>query len=117
MKKHQNLAMEPIQQPIKLLYKYMGDKNSPAQITDILFTERYKHMLHYHDFFELFFVMKGTLMHNVNNNVYILKKNSLSFLYPEDIHFLKPSSAKVLRGNTVFRMSATRMCALTCITM
>jgi AraC family cel operon transcriptional repressor len=42
--------------------------------------------LHYHDFFELFFIAEGTIQHHINGEQFHLEKGSLVFVRPPDQH-------------------------------
>jgi AraC family cel operon transcriptional repressor len=42
---------------------------------------------HSHDFFELFIVLKGSVIHKINGSEEIIKEGSLVFIRPQDNHF------------------------------
>lgn len=42
---------------------------------------------HTHDFFEIFLILKGSVIHCVNGKKQLLKENSLVFIRDEDIHY------------------------------
>lgn len=41
---------------------------------------------HDHDFFELFLILKGSVIHCINGEKQLLKENSLVFIRENDIH-------------------------------
>ena len=43
--------------------------------------------VHNHDFFELFIILKGSVIHNINGLSQILLEGSMVFIRPNDIHF------------------------------
>lgn len=43
--------------------------------------------IHCHDFFELFIILKGNVIHNINGLSQRLPEGSMVFIRPEDIHF------------------------------
>ncbi|MEM6283711.1 MAG: AraC family ligand binding domain-containing protein [Chloroflexota bacterium] len=42
--------------------------------------------LHYHDFFEIFLIAKGTINHHVNGETVLLSEGHLVFIRPADTH-------------------------------
>ncbi|BCN29417.1 AraC family transcriptional regulator [Anaeromicropila herbilytica] len=42
--------------------------------------------MHTHDFYEVFFILDGKAIHNVNNEIQLLVKGSFVFIRPEDCH-------------------------------
>jgi len=48
--------------------------------------------IHYHNFYELFLITKGTMIHIVNNNEQLLSKGHLVFIRDTDIHYYKKNS-------------------------
>lgn len=46
--------------------------------------------LHIHDYFEVFFVLKGKVRHVINSEEHILPAGSLVFIRPEDCHLVVP---------------------------
>lgn len=54
---------------------------------------RYTRMVHWHDFFELEFVLKGQAIHMLNGKTYSIKPGSLYLLTPVDLHTIIPDPA------------------------
>jgi AraC family transcriptional regulator, dual regulator of chb operon len=48
---------------------------------------------HYHDFYEIFLVLQGHLVHCVNNSRQMLSEGSLVFIRPRDIHYYEKAEA------------------------
>lgn len=44
---------------------------------------------HHHDFYELFLISKGKVIHIVNNISLILEEGSLVFMRPDDVHYYR----------------------------
>lgn len=43
--------------------------------------------LHYHDFYEIFLIAKGTIAHHINDETVVLSAGSLVFVRPDDAHY------------------------------
>ena len=48
--------------------------------------------LHTHDYCEIFLVMRGPVRYSINGQMLTLKKNTLSFVRPNDTHQFLPST-------------------------
>jgi AraC family transcriptional regulator, dual regulator of chb operon len=76
---------------IRFLEKYIIDPeielhyNFYAQIKNL--TD-----IHNHDFYEMFLVVYGSIIHCVNDTSLCLQEGSLVFMRPEDIHYYRPDN-------------------------
>lgn len=43
--------------------------------------------MHTHDFFELFLILKGSVVHVINGNRQLLQENTLVFIRDRDVHY------------------------------
>lgn len=60
--------------------------------------------MHWHDFYELSYVISGTGSHNLNGTVQPLAQGVFMLLTPADFHEVKPDEGKVLRKfNVIFK--------------
>lgn len=50
--------------------------------------------IHCHDFFELFIILKGSVIHNINGISQTLSEGTMVFIRPDDIHFYEKSGDK-----------------------
>ncbi len=64
--------------------------------------------IHTHNFFELFVIVRGEVLHTVNARSHLLTEGTLVFMRPSDIHCYQPSDGKecqlinlAFRGSTV----------------
>lgn len=58
----------------------------PFHIAETALTTGERTFLHSHDFYEMFFLTEGSIHHYLNNKDYIIEKNTLCFIAPEDKH-------------------------------
>ncbi|MBU3113295.1 AraC family transcriptional regulator [Clostridium lacusfryxellense] len=64
--------------------------------------------VHCHDFFELFIILKGDVIHNINGLSQRLSEGSMVFIRPDDIHFYeKYSNSQNQLINLAFPSSTT----------
>ena len=69
----------------------IGRRSLTLQINTINLSEpRYVRTVHWHDFFELEFVLKGQAIHMLNGKAYPIKPGSLYLLTPADLHTIIP---------------------------
>jgi len=68
--------------------------NTPFRIYHTTLKESYP--LHWHDFYELAIVLRGTGIHTVNGRNHSIKPNTLFLLTPVDFHQLTPSPLRDL---------------------
>lgn len=69
-----------------LLLKDFLKNDEKFYVAKSLFNSNIKSNLHSHDFYEMFFVEKGTFIHYIDNEKYYLPVQSIQFIYPNDIH-------------------------------
>ncbi|GMQ59703.1 helix-turn-helix transcriptional regulator [Vallitalea sediminicola] len=69
-----------------LLLKDFLKNDEKFYVAKSLFNSNIKSNLHSHDFYEMFFVEKGTFIHYIDNEKYYLPVQSIQFIYPEDTH-------------------------------
>ncbi len=50
--------------------------------------------VHTHNFYELFVVVKGEVLHTVNGRTQLLGEGTLMFMRPTDVHYYQPSEGK-----------------------
>lgn len=50
---------------------------------------------HYHDFYELFIITKGSVVHKINGRKELLTEGTLVFIRPEDRHYYEKSESEV----------------------
>ncbi|MGE5429636.1 MAG: AraC family transcriptional regulator [Syntrophomonadaceae bacterium] len=50
---------------------------------------------HYHDFYELFIITKGSVIHKINAREELLSEGTLVFIRPEDRHYYEKSESEV----------------------
>ncbi|MEL6919577.1 MAG: AraC family transcriptional regulator [Pseudomonadota bacterium] len=62
---------------------------------------------HDHDFFELFWVFRGTAEHAVNDELHTLQEGSLVFVRPQDMHSFRSAGTKAFIGVNVAMPAAT----------
>ncbi|RCX18617.1 AraC family cel operon transcriptional repressor [Fontibacillus phaseoli] len=48
--------------------------------------------MHTHDFFELFLILKGSVVHVINGNRQLLRENTLVFIRDRDVHYYEQTS-------------------------
>lgn len=56
------------------------------------FVEQISTRAHNHDFFEIFLVTGGSIIHHINGEDVLLKAGALVFIRPEDIHYYEPNA-------------------------
>jgi len=56
------------------------------------FVEQISTRAHKHDFFEIFLVTRGSIIHHINGEGVLLKAGALVFIRPEDIHYYEPNA-------------------------
>ncbi|GKX29427.1 transcriptional regulator ChbR [Vallitalea longa] len=86
----------------QLLLKDFLKNNERFYVGKSLFHSNIKSNFHSHDFYELFFVEKGTFIHYINNEKYYLPVQSIQFIYPEDRHCF---SAKKDKETTITNLA------------
>ncbi|NJK87189.1 MAG: hypothetical protein HC906_15620 [Bacteroidales bacterium] len=64
-------------------------------IADTVFNASEKTNTHTHDFFEIFILKKGELIHSCNNSPQILKEGDICFIHPEDFHWFQVKDNRV----------------------
>ena len=47
-----------------------------------------------HNFFELFVIAKGEVLHTVNGRTHLLSEGTLMFIRPAEVHYYEPSEGK-----------------------
>ena len=61
-------------------------------------TNTLDHYFHDHDFFEIFYLIEGSITHNFNGVETVLSAGEILFLNPEDAHsFLREAGNECLR--------------------
>ncbi len=66
-------------------------------------------VVHTHNFYELFVILKGEVLHSVNTETHLLSEGALVFIRPQDIHCYQPSNgAECHLINLAFRESTVR---------
>lgn len=50
--------------------------------------------MHYHNFYEFFIIMQGSVIHEINGEVHKLPKYTLHLIRPEDCHRIIPADSK-----------------------
>lgn len=86
----------------KLMLTDFLKKDEEFYIARSLFNSNKKSHLHSHDFYEIFFVEKGTFIHYINDEKYYLPVGSIQFIYPDDIHGF---SAKKNKETTITNLA------------
>jgi AraC family cel operon transcriptional repressor len=65
--------------------------------------------IHSHNFFELFLIVKGELLHIINNRTHKLSEGTLVFIRPNDVHFYQRSDNNECQLiNLAFRQSTVK---------
>jgi len=65
--------------------------------------------IHTHNFFELFVIARGEVLHTVNGRTQLLSEGTLMFIRPGDIHYYEPSEGKECHLiNLAFREATVR---------
>src|SRR5512140_1856161 len=65
--------------------------------------------VHTHNFYELFVIVEGEVLHTVNGRTQLLGEGTLVFMRPNDVHFYQPSEGKECQLiNLAFREGTVR---------
>ncbi|MEG8989723.1 AraC family transcriptional regulator [Ignavibacteria bacterium 4148-Me] len=79
---------------IKSVKLYSEELMDPVTEVHYAFHSSLKHITtkHYHNFYEIFLVVEGEVIHVINNNSQRLTEGTLVFIRPNDIHYYKKSN-------------------------
>lgn len=65
--------------------------------------------VHTHNFYELFVIVKGEVLHTVNGRTQLLEEGALVFMRPSDVHYYEPSQGRECHLiNLAFREGTVR---------
>ncbi|QUH31229.1 AraC family transcriptional regulator [Vallitalea guaymasensis] len=85
-----------------LLLKDFLKDDEKYYVAKSLFSSNIKSNLHSHDFYEMFFVEKGTFIHYIDDEKHYLPVQSIQFIYPDDTHCF---SAKKDKETTITNLA------------
>lgn len=90
----------------KLHYFDIFQKNNPFFIADTVFASTAITTTHTHDFYEIFLVREGELIHSKNNMSVVLREGDLCFIHPDDFHWFqsKDPGAPAVITNLAFTL-------------
>lgn len=71
------------QKPMLINWEYLRGNESHLNIKNNLDIARFAH---YHDFFEIFLVSEGNIIHKINGEKHHLREGNLVFIRPDDVH-------------------------------
>lgn len=72
---------------VKLKYEMFQSDISPVYAALSRFEYTTKAYPHTHDFYELFFVLEGDLLHTLNGKEKLLQAGTACLIYPSDLHY------------------------------
>lgn len=75
-------------------FDYRQEFKDPESGFDFHWWNQNKTSLHTHNYYEIFLITEGEVMHRYNNQVTHAKRNTLFFIEPGDVHQLEPFEDK-----------------------
>lgn len=73
-----------------LSFDYKSEFKDPESGVDFHWWNQNKTSLHMHNYYEIFLIVQGEVLHRYNDQVTHAKRNSLFFVRPNDVHQLDP---------------------------
>lgn len=75
----------------KRLYLSDYTPDNSIHYAGLRFDQGYCANVHNHDFYEIFFILSGTVIHDFNNQEHVLSKGHIQLIQPDDVHNLRCS--------------------------
>ena len=95
------MTAEGVLTPKRLLAKWHLDNDAQCRFRYVRDeTERF--VLHCHDYYELFLMVKGTALHSVNGRTDIVEEGNLIFIRKNDVHDYKSNGGPFEFANLAF---------------
>ena len=79
---------------MKLSHKDILPSGDAFLVTRAMPSGKRPRILHTHDFFELFWVVNGTVKHHINDAIHTLSEGDMVFIRPTDAHSLQGKGAE-----------------------